>query len=54
MDLGIGTIQTKGCEFLLDDFEFVGRNRCKRIPISRSVFKLIKCIIYSYIPGMRR
>jgi hypothetical protein len=38
MDMGRETIKTKGSKFLLDESQFDGISRCKRIPNNRNVF----------------
>jgi hypothetical protein len=40
MDLGEKTIVTKSCEFLLDEFHFVGISSRNRDPNNGGVFKL--------------
>jgi hypothetical protein len=40
MDMGKKTIITKGCELLLDAFQFVGFSSRNGIPNNRGVFKL--------------
>jgi hypothetical protein len=40
MDLGEKTIVAKGCELLLDAFQFVGISSRNRFPNNEGVFKL--------------